>query len=181
MVAKPRREQRSCTTLGKALVAALWCWQWKVYDYFRLRVLRDGVGQDTAWKYFSNQASGYQSYSRVPANMPFATRMQAKSDAPALPRKESTGKREAKFGCTLARTLRGWCCMNSVSVFSGGSIKMAGTLRGAWLPGLLPARKNLGRRWTNVFFSVGQKKLLQVSMDGLPLQAPSNAPRGWAC
>ena len=36
--------------------------------------------------------------------------------------------------------------------FSGGSIKMAGTLRGAWLPGLLPARKNPGRRWTNFFF-----------------------------
>ena len=36
--------------------------------------LTDGVGQDTAWKYFSNPASGYQSYSRVPANMPFATR-----------------------------------------------------------------------------------------------------------
>ena len=52
--------------------------------------------------------------------------------------------------------------------FSGGSIKMAGTLRGAWLPGLLPARKNPGRHWTNVFFSVGQKKLPQVSMDGLP-------------
>ena len=65
--------------------------------------------------------------------------------------------------------------------FSGGSIRMAGTLRGAWLPGLLPARKNPGRRWTNVFFSVGQKKLPQVSMDGLPLQALSNAPRGWAC
>ena len=64
---------------------------------------------------------------------------------------------------------------------SGGSIKMAGTLRGAWLPGLLPARKNSGRRWTNVFCSVGQKKLLQVRMDGQPLQALSNAPRGWAC
>ena len=38
---------------------------------------------------------------------------QAESDAPALPRKESTGKQAATFGscqrCTLARTLRGWC------------------------------------------------------------------------
>ena len=66
-------------------------------------------------------------------------------------------------------------------LFSDGSINMAGTFRGPGLPGLLPARKNLGQRWTHVFFSVCQKKLLQVRMEGLPLQALCNALRGLAC
>ena len=64
---------------------------------------------------------------------------------------------------------------------SDGSINMAGTFRGPGLPGLLPARKNLGRRRTNASFSVGKKQLLQVGMEGQILQAPSNSPRGRAC
>ena len=45
MVAQPRREQRSSPTLGKALVAALWCWLVKVCDYFRLRGLQTALAR----------------------------------------------------------------------------------------------------------------------------------------
>ena len=88
----------------------------KGINYFRLRVLTDGVGQDTAWKYFSNQASGYQSYSRVPPNMPFATRRLNRMHRHCLENSgwesDTLGGGKAKLGsyhrCTLAKALRGW-------------------------------------------------------------------------
>ena len=47
--------------------------------------------------------------------------------------------------------------------------------------GTSAGKEKPGQALDERLFSVGQKKLLQVSMDGLPLQALSNAPRGWAC
>ena len=90
-----------------------------------------------------------------------------------------TGARENGSSLPVLRgTMRGKIMK---LLFSDGSINMAGTFRGPGLPGLLPARKNLGRRWTNASFSVGQKQLLQVGMEGQILQAPSNGSRGDAC